>query len=322
MQYNQIPVVMICDENFAMHTCVALTSLKMNKKENTCYEVYIMVIDCSERAIQKLRELEENNFRIHIVKTSVDKYKVVKQVAHVPLASLVKFDICELLPQYDKILYLDGDIIVRKDLNSLYETELGEDYVAGVPHSMGIITKERKVNGGVLLFNAKKIRQEKLQEIFVATRLSLGVRKSMDQETFQIVFADKKKFVHPRYNVMMDKVDYEKKYYSIEDFNRFYGTAYKNRKEVMDTAAIMHFTGAIKPWKYKFAKGFKEWYSYYQIAFQEEENLVLKGRIQYLKEEFDKNGIRGIYWLVKDKILIILGQYFKVYLDKSYGEWN
>ena len=90
---------------------------------------------------------------------------------------------------------------------------LREAYEAGVPHSMGIITGERKLNGGVLLFNAKKIRQEKLQEVFIATRLSLGERKSMDQETFHMVFGDGKVFLKPQYNVMIDKVDYEKKYY-------------------------------------------------------------------------------------------------------------
>ena len=58
----------------------------------------------------------------------------------------------------------------------------------------------------MLLFNAKKIREEKLQEVFVSTRLSLGERKSMDQETFHLVFGDKKVFLEPRYNVMIDKV--------------------------------------------------------------------------------------------------------------------
>lgn len=322
MQYNQIPVVMICDENFAMHTCVALTSLKMNKKESTCYEVYVMAADCSEKAIKKLQEQKGKNFNVHIIQTSVKEYEIVKQVTHISIAGLLKFDICNLLPQYEKILYLDGDIIIREDLWDLYSTDIGDNYVACVVHSLGIISSEMKMNSGVMLLNATKIRDENTRDVLVKTRVELGERKSMDQETFQIVFGEKKKFVHPRYNIMMDKVEYEKKYYSIKEFNKFYGTNYKNSKEIVDTAAIIHFTGAIKPWKYKFAKGFKEWYFYYQIAFGGQENLVLKGKIQYLQEEFKKNGVRGLYWLLKDKILIFIGEYFGLYLDKSHGEWN
>lgn len=29
---NKIPIVMICDRNFVMQTCVALASLRLNKK--------------------------------------------------------------------------------------------------------------------------------------------------------------------------------------------------------------------------------------------------------------------------------------------------
>ncbi|MBD5456784.1 MAG: hypothetical protein HDR23_10050 [Lachnospiraceae bacterium] len=47
-------------------------------------------------------------------------------------------------------------------------------------HSLGVLTGERKLNGGVLLFNASEIRQEALRDVFVSTRQSLGNRKSMD----------------------------------------------------------------------------------------------------------------------------------------------
>ncbi len=33
------------------------------------------------------------------------------------------YDIYDLVPHYDKLLYLDGDIIVRDDLSCLYQIE-------------------------------------------------------------------------------------------------------------------------------------------------------------------------------------------------------
>lgn len=322
MQYNKMPIVMICDENFVMQTCVALTSLRMNKKNNTIYEVYIIVADCTEQAVVCIKNQSGVDFNINIIEASVKQYSEIKQLTHISIAGLLKFDICNMLPQYNKILYLDGDIIVRGDLWELFCTELENEYVACVVHSLGIITGERKMNSGVMLLNAKKIREENLRDILFETRKALGERKSMDQETFQIVFGEEKLFLPPKYNIMMDKIDYEKKYYSIQEYNKFYKTCYKNRKEVVDSAIIMHFTGAIKPWKYSFAKGFKEWQKYYQATFGSDKALKLKSRIGFLKEQVKKNGIRALYWLGKDKLLIFMGETLGLYPDKSHGDWN
>jgi len=305
-----------------MQTCVALTSLRLNKKDTTAYEVFVIMAEGDENSTEQLKKMGCDNFEVRVIDVTLDKYKDIRQLAHVPLASLLKFDICDLIPQYDKLLYLDGDIIVRQDLSELYQTELNDNYVAGVAHSLGIVTGEKKLNGGVLLFHAAKIRDEALRDVFISTRQSLGDRKSMDQETFHIVFGDKKVYLAPKYNVMLDKVDYEKKYYSVKDYNTFFHTAYKSRREIVDTAVIIHFTGSIKPWSYGFAKCGKEWRKYYEIAFGNSPGIQLKGRREFCMEQIRKNGWKSIYWLMKDKMLSCLGEWFDFYPDKSHGEWN
>ena len=321
MQYNKMPIALICDEDFVMQTGVALTSLAINKNSNTIYDIYIVTVECSTSSVQSLQKLGKDDFLIHIINATMEQYQHIKQLAHVPLACLYKFNLCDMIPQYDKLLYLDGDTIIRGDLWELYSTDLQTNYVAGVAHSLGIVTGEIKINGGVLLFNSKKIREEGLKDVFAKTRQELGNRKSMDQETFHIVFGDKKVLLLPKYNVMMDKVDYEKKYYSLENYNQFYGTSYRSRKEIVETAVIMHFTGEVKPWKYKFARGFKEWFEYYN-RLNNYKKLEVKGYKDYLCEKINKNGLREIYWLFKDKALACIGEIFGIYLDKSYGEWN
>ena len=58
------------------------------------------------------------------MRASLDQYRDIKQLAHISIACLLKFDICELIPSYEKLLYLDGDIIAKDDLTELYETDL------------------------------------------------------------------------------------------------------------------------------------------------------------------------------------------------------
>lgn len=322
MQNNIIPIVMICDKNFIMQTEVALMSLKINKRKDSFYNIFVVMVDADFDLTTFMQKMCNEYFRIQILHVTVEKYKIIRQLAHVPLASLLKFDICDLIPYYNKLLYLDGDIIVRDDLSDLYHIELADNYVAGVPHSLGIVTKEKKLNGGVLLFNAEKIRNEKLRDVFLSTRQSLGERKSMDQETFHVVFGEKKIYIHPKYNVMVDKIDYEKKYYSLRDYNTFFNTSYKSRKEIFDRAVILHFTGNVKPWKYKFGKCTKEWYKYYLKTFGDFGRDQRKGRMFYCRELIKDNGIRGLYWKVKDVVLSFLGEHMGIFVDKKYGEWK
>ncbi|MBD5393033.1 MAG: hypothetical protein HDR71_01940 [Lachnospiraceae bacterium] len=322
MQFKTIPIAMICDKNFIMQTCVALTSMYLNKDADTIYEIYVILVESEGKEADSIKELSSDNFNIHILMMSLEKYRNIKQIAHVPLASLVKFDICDLISEYSKILYLDGDIIVRQDLWQIYSTELEDNYVAGVPHSLGIVTSEHKLNGGVLLFNAEKIRNEKLRDVFVSTRQSMGDRKSMDQETFHVVFGEKKKYLCPKYNVMVDKINYEKKYYSLREYNNYFKTDYHTYKEIINSAVIMHFTGAAKPWKYKFGNGTKEWLRYYRMTFPDNNTLPRRGRAFFIAEQVKQNGIRSLYWMLKDQILAFIGANLEIYIDKSYGKWN
>ena len=132
MEVKRIPIVMISDDNFVMQTCVAITSLCKNKKSATMYEVFIVMAECSEESARTFRQMEKEGCAITLVHASLEKYRDIKQLAHISIACLLKFDICELIPQYDKLLYLDGDIIVRGDLTELYDTELEDHYAAAV----------------------------------------------------------------------------------------------------------------------------------------------------------------------------------------------
>lgn len=81
----------------------------------------------------------------------------------------------ELLPEYDKILYLDCDIIVRQDVGKLYrETDLGENWM-GVVFEAPIEQQAerfralgcdptRYFNSGFLLMNLAQMRKDGVTE--------------------------------------------------------------------------------------------------------------------------------------------------------------
>lgn len=86
------------------------------------------------------------------------------------------------MPEYNKCIYLDCDLIVYGDLKELYETELGNNYLAGVrdchimedtprevqhQNLLGLPSRDKYVNAGVLVINLEKIRNDSLVPCFL-----------------------------------------------------------------------------------------------------------------------------------------------------------
>lgn len=303
---RRIPVVMISDDNYAMQTSVAITSLKKNKAAKTLYEVIIVMAECTEESEKILKSMDCEACRITVVKVSLDPYKDIKQISHVPIACLLKFDICELVPWHDKIIYLDGDVIVRKDLTELYETELSDNYAAAVKETNYLRQKNNLINAGIMIFNAKKMREDHMRDILVDKRKSLGDRGSMDQQTYNIVIKDRIVYLEIKYNCVPGRfLGDSKMEFTIEEINDMYGTAYKTPKQLIDDAVILHFATGNKPWKYTFAPCAKEWYGYYLESPFGNKPFKRYGRWGYrfhnLSGILKKNGIKGVFDYLKQR---------------------
>ena len=72
-----IPVVMICDQNFVMQTEVAMLSMKLNKKKDTAYDIFVILVDSSEEHTQHMKGLEEEDFKIHILPFTLEKLSLI-----------------------------------------------------------------------------------------------------------------------------------------------------------------------------------------------------------------------------------------------------
>lgn len=302
-----IPIVMISDDNFVMQTCVAVTSMYLNKKQDTVYEVNVVMAECSEESARIFASMGKRDCRINLVKASLDQYRDIKQLAHISIACLLKFDICELLPQYDKLLYMDGDVIVRKDLTEFYETDLEDNYAAAVKEVSYLKKDEGLINAGIMLFNAKKMREDGMRDILVAKRKSLGDRGSMDQQTYNIVIRGKIRYLSIIYNCIPSKLIGDAKMdYTMQELNRMYETNYRNAGQVVKDAVIVHFATGNKPWKYTFAPCAKEWYQYYLKSPYGDKPFKRYGRWGYrfhnMSGIWREGGFAGVVRYLRERI--------------------
>ena len=83
--------------------------------------------------------------------------------------------LAKLLPDLDRVLYLDADVVVVDDLRALYATDLGSNVVAAAPDlyrqyrlaAFGLSGSQPYVNAGVLLIDLARWRRESLTDRLV-----------------------------------------------------------------------------------------------------------------------------------------------------------
>ncbi len=294
---NTLPIAMISDKNFIMPTVVAITSIVANKDKNTFLDFYILAADCKEEDLAVFEFFEKNpDVKINTIIISLDKYRDIKQISSVPIACLLKFELCDRILQYNKILYLDGDIIVRDDLLELFSCNIDDYYFGAILHPICIIDGQSRINGGVILFNAEKMRQEHMSQKLITYRRGLGTRGSMDQQTFNEVCKGKIKFLAPEYNCIPRLLieEHYPKLYTLDEYNYFFNTNYLNWREIMMKAKLIHFNDE-KPWNYRDLHFGKEWEKYYMKSPFAGVRLNRGGKVKRLKKIYHRDGISGVY---------------------------
>ena len=249
---GQVDMVLITDANYMDFTRVAINSAKETKCPGSVYNFYVMTSDISQSDEAALKALEGENVSITIMpQKEIDLFYI--RETHVSKASLLKYYIAEMLPELDKVLYLDTDILVLHDLTKLYQTDIDDVYLAAVKdpswffentHVLELNLEYRGFyfNSGVMLMNLKKFREDGLlKELEDYTNNNF--RTYMDQDALNVVVGDKVKLLPFEDNAMyffFEHVD-------LPVMGDFYGRNWQSYEDVFAPVTILHFASSKKP---------------------------------------------------------------------------
>ncbi len=189
-------------------------------------------------------------------------------------ADYLKFNLATILAKTDKVLYLDGDVIVLKDLTELYNTDI-EDYYAAAAQDLESTwidkRKEPYFNNGVMLINLKKMREDNIETKLINYKKNDKINRFMTQDAFNTVLYKKVKFIPLIYDTFAPEYNDENILKIIKKvLNKNYDEKiypYKTAQEYRNAVVIIHYTGwyNVKPW-YEWADKnsatSKIWYKY------------------------------------------------------------
>ncbi len=130
---NTVPILFTFDQSLEMPAGVCMTSLLDNAGKDTFYDIFVLHgpdCDFSQSRLHGLPGIYRNcrlTFR-KVVGEFIGGY----EIRGIPETAYYRLIAPELIPEYDKILYSDVDVIIREDLRPYYELDLKDNYFAGV----------------------------------------------------------------------------------------------------------------------------------------------------------------------------------------------
>lgn len=301
-----IPIVFATDENLIMQTGVCIYSLLSSCDPETQYDIYIITDYGHKMEMLKGWWQLKNNphcLNIHFIESN-NEISNAYEVRGVTKATYYRLLIPQLLPEYDKVIYSDVDVVFKCSLNKIFEeVKLSNYYLAGVrsyiesesdnhyAHKLGCRDSDY-VNAGFLILNCVKIREDGIDLKW----MELTKRKFLYQDQDIInLSCDAKKYLLPvKYNFTQQHYQA----FAVHKVSHFNHVSEQEMEEAM-RHGITHYTGPVKPWN-GLCYRFEDWWSMYQKSplfdidyyhhrmrsFIFMEHLSLKVRIKMLIKYF------------------------------------
>lgn len=256
-----LKVVFCFDENLTAQVQVAVASLLDACVGDVSCEIHCVCTLAAKDAEQALRGvIERRDKRSVLVMHCVENpYADAYQVRNISAGTYLRLTLPSLLPDIDRILYMDADVLVRESLLPLWETAAaGENVLAAVKGAVNLSDKWKwnssrnywhllsgmkggYINAGVTLLYLDEIRNRGLEEQWNAL-----VKRQFyyqDQDILNITCQGAIAYLSPKYN----RLAYLKK----EDYEQFIAEGIYTEKEcdeALRAPAILHYAGD-KPWK-------------------------------------------------------------------------
>ncbi len=253
-QAQRINVAFTIDNNYPIFTLLAIESILKNNTSNSDYTFYIVENNITKKNKAKMKhhvtdkwgqQIEFININTESIDKGINFYAF--QHSRITPIGLARITIPNIIPQnIDRIIYLDGDILVTDDLLELYNFDL-QNKPAGLVKN---IVKEKYTihkfknyyNSGVILLDTKKWRQNHITEAM------LNYLHSHSQDFMYDM--DSPKGSKYRYgdqdliNCVLEN--------NITTLPQKWNNQYirNNRNLNQDNSGIYHYIGSRKPWDF------------------------------------------------------------------------
>ncbi len=257
---KSINIIFSINDSYAPYLYVCLKSLLAHVKSCDKYKAYILYTELSECHQKNLLNLQTDNLKIEFinVESIVNNHKDNFSLnAHFTIETYYRFFLPQIFPNLDKVLYLDADTMIMKDISPLFNIDIN-GYYLGVTHDCEIVRASNFIGtkysnyfiktlnvdlsnyfqAGVMLVNLKKMREDNITDKLLDALERIGSPKFVDQDILNIVCQSKVKFIPQNWDYTWHLPLVDKNY--LDNLPQTFREDYENARKF---PYIVHFTG-------------------------------------------------------------------------------
>jgi len=282
---GRINVCIACDDNYAKYASVVIASILKNAKEEDNLYFYILDGGVTEENKEKTFSLKSiKDCEINFVKIDNEmftEYMNVRTHGYISLPTFYRLKAASLLPEVDKIIYFDCDMVVNSSLSELFNYDLGGHPIGGVSDIKKHMVKKNPtyVNAGMLVMDLKKFREDHIEQSFLEwTREHFEEIKVGDQQIINETLIGDIKLLPSTWNVQSSN--------------------FTNRSSYVKRPNIIHYVGNQKPWK-------SASWNYFKNLFREYRQLT-PWAVDDTEKDIRKDDFQGMLGYLKYRPLFFL----------------
>lgn len=258
------PIALAFTPNYFIPAVTCISSILKNSSPTAIYEVICLLTeDLASDQIKLLDNFDPKRLTLKFINLSGALEGVYIDERYTIAASF-RLLLPEILKDYEQVLYLDCDIIVRNDLNQLYHTVDLKNYYLAAVYEAALDSQKPYLkqigcepgyyfNSGFLIMNLNKMRADNLSTTLI-DGLKVPYLQFPDQDVLNMYCKGKVLGLEPIYNSIRT--------YFLPQYKREFLRRYKLEDwEKVQHHGNIHYTGA-KPWNNQTVK-FNIWWQYY-----------------------------------------------------------
>ncbi|SDD04326.1 Lipopolysaccharide biosynthesis protein, LPS:glycosyltransferase [Terribacillus halophilus] len=251
---DTIHVVSSADDNYAHHLGVMLASLLTNVNRNRRIMLYVIdggITKPNKRMLMKTTM--QFGVPIRFLTIDTESYKNATESRYINKTAYYRISIPEVItdPNVERVIYIDCDTLVLTDISELHDMDFDRKLMAAVEDAgqlqrlekMDITTEGKYFNSGMMVIDMEGWRKQNISKKvlqFIDENNDPDFLYLHDQDALNAILWDKWKPIHPRWNAQSFIILKTKTPTELAERKRY--------KEARQSPAIVHFTGANKPW--------------------------------------------------------------------------
>jgi lipopolysaccharide biosynthesis glycosyltransferase len=252
-----IHIVTAADDAYIPHVAAMLHSLLTSSPDQRFFIHFLHRPNVSINLLEKLEALcRHHQAQFESISVSGEVLGTLPIKGRYTEEAWYRIVLPSLLPQTERVLWLDADVIVLSSVTELWATPLDDKPIAACPNALlwrhaegvaniGIEDRRLYFNSGVMLLNLKQLRDEKSEAKLraEAQRISPWI-KMADQDVLNCVYHRRWVRLPLAWNVLAHA------HINVPETIRVHGS--DEYAEAMRAPRIIHFTGpeSMKPWMY------------------------------------------------------------------------